>query len=208
MAHDKPKSGASDGHPVATAMNGPAGRKGETSSAAPDASSQLRTESIRRVMERIAPDLDRLAEYDRGSLALSDETPASVALDLSEVDAVVAALRARYPADARLGLLKDGSLDGVLGQIEQSFMGEALYGSAEEKAANLLYMVVKDHPFHDGNKRTAAALFAYYLERNHVDLGRAIPGNMLSALTLIAASGDASKKDETVALIRSLLESR
>lgn len=102
--------------------------------------------------------------------------------------------------------MKDDSVHAVLGQIEQTFMGVPLYGSAEEKAANLLYMVVKDHPFHDGNKRSAAALFAYYLDRNNIELDRAIPGNMLTALTLIAAASEPAKKEETVSLIHSLLE--
>lgn len=164
--------------------------------------------SVGRIMQRYAGDLDRLADYDRGSIEVSGESPASVPIDIDDVETIVAELRDRYPDDSRLGMSKDESIHGVLGQIEQTFMGEPLYGSAEEKAANLLYMVVKDHPFHDGNKRTAAALFAYYLDRNQVELDRAIPGNMLTALTLIAASSDPAKKDETVKLIRSLLEGR
>ena len=95
----------------------------------------------------------------------------------------------------------------MLGQIDQTFGGQDLYATAEEKAANLLYMVVKDHPFGDGNKRTGAALFAFFLDRNKIDIGKAIPGNMLTALTLIAAASDSAKKDETIALIRSLLAS-
>lgn len=164
--------------------------------------------SVGRIMQRYAGDLDRLADYDRGELEVESGTPASARIDISDVETIVNELRERFPEDIRLGLSKDDSIHGVLGQIEQTFMGEPLYGSAEEKAANLLYMVVKDHPFHDGNKRTAAALFAYYLDRNAVELDRAIPGNMLTALTLIAASSDPAKKDETVALIRSLLEAR
>ena len=65
-------------------------------------------------------------------------------------------------------------------------MGQDLYPSAQEKAANLLYMVVKDHPFGDGNKRTGAALFAYFLDRNGIEIDKAIPRNMLTALTLVA----------------------
>lgn len=162
--------------------------------------------AIGRIMQRYAGDLDRLADYDRGSLTVLEETQSTVALDISDVEDMVDELRDRYPDDARLGLMKDDSIHAVLGQIEQTFMGVPLYGSAEEKAANLLYMVVKDHPFHDGNKRSAAALFAYYLDRNNIELDRAIPGNMLTALTLIAAASDPQKKDETVSLIRSFLE--
>lgn len=162
--------------------------------------------AIGRIMQRYAGDLDRLADYDRGSLIVLEETQSTVALDISHVEGIVDELRDRYPDNARLGLMKDDSVHAVLGQIEQTFMGVPLYGSAEEKAANLLYMVAKDHPFHDGNKRSAAALFAYYLDRNNIELDRAIPGNMLTALTLIAAASEPAKKEETVSLIRSLLE--
>lgn len=162
--------------------------------------------AIGRIMQRYAGDLDRLADYDRSSLIVLEETQSTVALDISDVEDIIQELRDRYPDDARLGLMKDHSVHAVLGQIEQTFMGVPLYGSAEEKAANLLYMVVKDHPFHDGNKRSATTLFAYYLDQNNIDLDRAIPGNMLTALTLIAAASDPAKKEETVSLIRSLLE--
>jgi prophage maintenance system killer protein len=161
--------------------------------------------SLRRVMERHAGDFDRLADYDRGSLTVPDETPATQQVDFADVESIVSVLRDRYPDDSRLGIAKDESIHGVLGQIDQTFGGQDLYGSAEEKAANLLYMVVKDHPFGDGNKRTGAALFAYFLDRNVIDIGTAIPGNMLTALTLIAAASDPAKKDETISLIRSLL---
>ncbi|MFJ3473391.1 type II toxin-antitoxin system death-on-curing family toxin [Microbacterium maritypicum] len=125
---------------------------------------------------------------------------------ISDVEDIIEELRDRYPDDARLGLMKDDSVHAALGQIEQTFMGVPLYVSVEEKAANLLYMVVKDHPFHDGNKRSAAALFADYIDQNNIELDRTIPGSMLTALTLIATASDPAKKDETVSLIRSLLE--
>jgi prophage maintenance system killer protein len=168
-------------------------------------SSDERLASVGRTIQRYTRDFDRLAEYDRGELRVPTGQLATTRVDIDDVERIVAELRERYPSDVRLGLAKDDSIHGVLGQIDQTFMGDDLYPSAEEKAANLLYMVVKDHPFGDGNKRTGAALFAYFLDRNGIEVGRAIPGNMLTALTLIAASSDPSKKDETVALIRSLL---
>ena len=170
-------------------------------------SSDEQLASIGRIMQRHIGDLDRLADYDRGSLSTPAETPATERVGIADVERIVAELRDRYPHDARLGIAKDESIHGVLGQIDQTFGGQDLYESAEEKAANLLYMVVKDHPFGDGNKRTGAALFAYFLDRNGIDIGKAIPGNMLTALTLIAAASDSAKKNETIALIRSLLAS-
>jgi len=162
--------------------------------------------SIGRIMQRYTGDLDRLADYDRGNLAIpAEEVLATARIDIQDVERIVGELRSRYPEDERLGVAKDDSIRGVIGQIDQTFMGQDLYASAQEKAANLLYMIVKDHPFGDGNKRTGAALFAYFLDRNGIDIDKAIPRNMLTALTLIAAASDPSKKDETVALIRSLI---
>ena len=158
--------------------------------------------SLQRVMLQHACDFDRLADYDRGSLTTPPETPATQQVDFADVASLVTVLRARYPDDTRLGIAKDESIHGVLGQIDQTFGGQDLYETAEKKAANLLYMVVKDHPFGDGNKRTGAALFAYFLDRNGIDLETAIPGNMLTALTLIAEASAPAKKDETIALIR------
>lgn len=171
-------------------------------------SSDEQLASIGRIMQLYTGDLDRLADYDRGELKVSTGDLATTRIGIDDVDSIIAELRERYPNDERLGLAKDDSIHGVLGQIDQTFMGQDLYPSAEEKAANLLYMVVKDHPFGDGNKRTGAALFAYFLDRNGIEVDKAIPGNMLTALTLIAAASDPSKKDETVDLIRSLLSER
>lgn len=164
--------------------------------------------SIGRIMQRYTGDLDRLADYDRGQLSVSGEELATARIDIGDVERIIKELRDRYPEDERLGVTKDDSIQGVIGQIEQTYMGQDLYPSAQEKAANLLYMVVKDHPFGDGNKRTGAALFAYFLDRNGIEVERAIPGNMLTALTLIAAASDPAKKDETVALIRSLISDK
>jgi death-on-curing family protein len=161
--------------------------------------------SIGRIMQRYTGDLDRLADYDRGELSVTGEALATASIDILDVERIIAELRTRYPEDERLGIAKDDSIHGVIGQIDQTFMGQDLYPSAQEKAANLLYMVVKDHPFGDGNKRTGAALFAYFLDRNGIEVDKAIPRNMLTALTLIAAASDPAKKDETVDLIRSLI---
>jgi death-on-curing family protein len=168
-------------------------------------SSDQQLASVGRILQRYAGDLDRLADYDHGALRVDGESQATTTIGIDDVDQIVAGLRNRYPGDDRLGVARNESIHGVLGQIEQTFMGEQLYATAEEKAANLLYMIVKDHPFGDGNKRTGAAMFAYFLDRNGIQLDHAIPGNMLTALTLIAASSDPAKKDDTVTLIRSLL---
>lgn len=168
-------------------------------------SSDEQLASIGRIMQRYTGDLDLLANYDRGQLSVPGEDLATARIDIHDVERMVEELRDRYPEDERLGVTRDESIHGVLGQIDQTFMGQDLYPSAQENAANLLYMIVKDHPFGDGNKRIGAAMFAYFLDRNGIEIDKAIPRNMLTALTLIAAASAPAKKDETVDLIRSLI---
>ncbi len=97
---------------------------------------------------------------------------------------------------AVFGKLKDGSVDSAIHQIKQSFGLEELYSSLEEKAAMLLYLVVKNHAFVDGNKRIAAAYFLLFLERNGIlynPTGQTIISNeALASLTLFVAASQAS----------------
>lgn len=96
-------------------------------------------------------------------------------------------------------------MDGIVGAIYQSFGGQDLYPSVEEKAANLLYFVVKDHPLADGNKRSAAALFVTFLAHNGIlystDGQPRISNNALAALTLMIAMSDPKEKALMVALL-------
>ena len=92
---------------------------------------------------------------------------------------------------------------GIVAGLYQTFGGKELYGSVEEKAANLLYQVVKDHPFFDGNKRSGAALFIYFLARNGAL--RNINSNTLAAITLMTALSQPSEKEQIILLIRNFL---
>jgi prophage maintenance system killer protein len=95
------------------------------------------------------------------------------------------------------------SFKGILEQIYQGFGGTEFYPSVEEKAANLLYFVVKDHPFLDGNKRSAAALFVYFLHENHAL--RAMNNNTLAAIVLMVALSKPEERDTMTLLIRNFL---
>lgn len=100
-------------------------------------------------------------------------------------------------------------LQGILGNILQTFDKKELYPSIEEKAANLLYFIIKDHPFIDGNKRIASFLFAYFLDKNsyaYKESGeKKINDNALTALTLLIAVSDPKEKDKLVKIITNLL---
>lgn len=101
-------------------------------------------------------------------------------------------------------------LDSIVGSSYQTFAGQELYQSIEEKATHLLYFLVKDHPFIDGNKRIASILFIYFLERNRYLLKengeKKINDNALIALTLLIATSDPKEKDVMIKIITNLLK--
>jgi len=101
-------------------------------------------------------------------------------------------------------------LSSIVGSINQTFDGKDLYPSVEEKAANILYLVIKDHPFTDGNKRIASMLFIYFLENNEFLYSqngeKKISDNTLIALALLVATSDPREKDNIVKLIINLIQ--
>ena len=105
---------------------------------------------------------------------------------------------------------KDESFQGILGNIIQSFDGEYLYPSIEEKAANLLYLTVKNHPFIDGNKRVGSFMFVWFLEKNKYHLKQddtlKINDNALVTLTLNVAMSKSEDKDLLIKLIINLIK--
>ena len=105
---------------------------------------------------------------------------------------------------------KDGSFKSALGAVYQSFGGQDLYPSSQEKAANLLYLVTKDHGFSDGNKRIAAGLFLYFLKRNRLlfrkDGSKRIADHTLVALTVMIAESKPQEKELMVNLVMTFLK--
>jgi prophage maintenance system killer protein len=110
---------------------------------------------------------------------------------------------ARGEASALFGNPRGETLDGILGSIEQTMFGEPLYRSREEKAAHLIYFIVKDHPFTDGNKRIGSFLFMLYLEQEQ--MAQRLNPEGLTALTLLIAESAPSNKDLMIRLILNLL---
>jgi len=117
-------------------------------------------------------------------------------------------LKAHYPSTL-FGLEKDQSFSGSIGAIYQSFDGKDLYPSIEEKAAHLLYFVVKNHSFIDGNKRIAASLFLWFLNENSIlyneDGSKRLADNALVALTLLIAESKAEEKDTMAKVVVNLI---
>jgi fido (protein-threonine AMPylation protein) len=98
-----------------------------------------------------------------------------------------------------------GSLTGIVGSVMQSFDGKDVYTSIEEKAAHLLYFMVKNHPFIDGNKRSGAFVFIWLLDQTNILEVSKITPPALTALTILVASSDPKDKDKIIHLILSLI---
>ncbi|PLX49888.1 MAG: hypothetical protein C0613_05920 [Desulfobulbaceae bacterium] len=151
-----------------------------------------------------------LWQYDEDSLPGSGKKkgPGSV-FSLEQVRQAIGALKKKLQVKGEatdiFGQERGDGLAGILGAIQQTFGGQELYLSLEEKAAHLLYFVIKDHPFVDGNKRIGSFLFLLFLQHgNHSPL--LAPDGMV-ALTLLVASSQASQKDLLIRLIVNLLTS-
>ena len=154
--------------------------------------------------------LDTLDHYDYQSLSIQQTTkeePFRATYD-NAMEAINA-LKDKFSGSQWFANEKDDSFKSSIGQIYQTFGGEELYPSVEEKAAMLLYLVVKNHSFSDGNKRIAAMLFLWFLNNNHVlyaeDGHKRIADNTLVALTLMIAESRTEEKDVMVKVVVNLI---
>jgi prophage maintenance system killer protein len=161
------------------------------------------------VLASYVPGLQLLREYDDGYIATPDGALPGWELTIEEARAIIDRVGDQFPEDKLFGHDPTGKLDGTIGAIYGGFGGQDMYPTVEDKAANLLYLVVKDHALADGNKRSAAALFVTFLDRNGIlrdaEGQPRISNNALAALTLMAAMSDPSEKDLIVALITRML---
>jgi prophage maintenance system killer protein len=165
------------------------------------------------VVTDYAAALDLLDDYDHQRVSVGPLKPRRAkGIDYEEARAIVAELRRKFGGSALFGKEKDQSLRGSLGAVMQSFAGKDLYPSPEEKAAHLLYFLVKNHSFVDGNKRIAAALFLWFMEKNGIlyraDGSRHIADNALVAITLMIAESDPSEKDILTRVVVNLIKDR
>lgn len=172
---------------------------------------ELVTEAGRDVLAVItdyAYALTLLDRYDHGTLAIEATTgELRQAIGYEEGIAIVAGMKSQF--DGLFGLEKDQGFKSALAVIHQTFDGKELYPSVEEKAAHLLYFIVKNHAFSDGNKRIAAALFIAFLARNGIlyrpDGGKRLADNALVALTLLIAESRPDERDTIVKVIVNLI---
>jgi len=163
---------------------------------------------VLRVITDYAYALNLLDRYDHGTLTIEETTRQALhVIDYDEAIGIVASMKGEF--DGLFGIEKDQGFKSALGAIYQTFGGEELYPSVEEKGANLLYFVVKNHAFSDGNKRIAAALFIYFLGMNGIlyrpDGSKRLADNALVALTLLIAESRPDEKETIVKVIVNLI---
>ncbi|MBR3398500.1 MAG: virulence protein RhuM/Fic/DOC family protein [Prevotella sp.] len=154
--------------------------------------------------------LDTLDNYDYERLTINKTTKEEpFHATYENAMEAINGLREKFGGSVLFGNEKDESFKSSIGQIYQTFGGEELYPSVEEKAAMLLYLVTKNHSFSDGNKRIAATLFLWFLNNNHIlyhpDGSKRIADSTLVALTLMIAESRTEEKDVMVKVVVNLI---
>lgn len=149
-----------------------------------------------------------LLAYDEGGLKLPRRAKATTPRltyknAVSAISSLKTDLSARKEATDLFGRERERGLDSILNNIEQTFDGKALYKTPEEKAAHLLYFIIKDHPFTDGNKRIGSFMFLLYLKSQNMPMRLNETG--LVALALLVAESDPSQKEMMIRLVVNLL---
>lgn len=156
--------------------------------------------------------LDILDQYDHQTLEIKETNNKEIfRISYKEAKKAIEGLKKKFGGSSLFGNEKDKSFQGSLVGIYQTFDSKELYPFIEEKAAHLLYFVVKNHSFSDGNKRIAAFLFVWFLERNHLlyhQGKKVIDDNALVALTLMIAESKSDDKDMMIKVITNLINNK
>ncbi len=157
--------------------------------------------------------LSILEQYDSGELKSPKGKKAKFVLKYEKVQNIVVELKkeliSKKEAGGLFGNERGGEFEGIIKTIYQTFGGNELYRNIEEKAAHILYLIIKDHPLSDGNKRTASFLFVYFLDKNNYlyrkNGERKINDNALVSLALLIAESDPKEKDTLIKIIVNLI---
>lgn len=162
-----------------------------------------------RVVSEYSYALEILDSYDHQNLKINNSTKReSYKLTYGESIEIIDKMKGEFATDL-FGREKDESFKGSLGAIYQTAFGEEVYPSIEEKASNLLYFIVKNHSFLDGNKRIAAAIFLYFMNANRLlyyeDGSKRIADNTLVAITLMIAESNPTEKDLIIKVLVNLI---
>lgn len=163
---------------------------------------------VLKVIQEYSKSLELLDAYDHQTITIPEGSQCTYRLQYDECMQIIAEMEFSKTSDI-FGLEKEpGKLEGILAAIYQSAFGNEAYPTLEEKAANLLYFLVKDHPFNDGCKRIAAALFLHFLNQNNAlyrDGKKVISDSALVAITLMIAESQPEEKDIMIQVIINFL---
>lgn len=170
-------------------------------------------QGLMEVLSDYSRALDILDDYDHQKLSKDvAERAVTFRIDYNEAVNAIEQLRVKFGGSSLFGNEKDQSFKSSIAVIDQTFDGKDLYPSIEEKSANLLYLVVKNHSFTDGNKRIAAWLFVWYLSKNNFlfneDNSKKISNNTLVALTLMIAESNPKEKEMMINVVVNLMNSK
>ena len=168
----------------------------------------LDSKQVLSVIEKYSAALDLLDSYDHQNMTRPQGNEATYILSYEECMQVIQRMRFGDESDL-FGKEKDDSFKGSIGNIYQSFAGADVYETLEEKAANLQYFVTKNHSFFDGNKRIAATMFLYFLDKNQalfVDGKKKIEDATLVALTIMIAESRPEEKEMMISVIMNCMQ--
>lgn len=168
---------------------------------------ELDEKEVLNVVEAYADALSMLDDYDHGCLTKPDGKDTVYRLSYEECRNLIDSMR--FESDV-FGVEKEtGKLEGILAAVYQNVFGKEVYPSIEEKAANLLYFLIKDHPFADGCKRIGASIFLEFLNKNNhliIDHRQIISNSALVAITLMIAESGPEEKETMVKLVMNFLK--
>ncbi|HIV80836.1 MAG TPA: virulence RhuM family protein [Candidatus Avanaerovorax faecigallinarum] len=168
----------------------------------------LDSRQVLDVIQKYSKALDLLDSYDHQTMERPEGNVATYELTYEECMDVISKMRFGAESDL-FGREKDDSFRGSIGNIYQSYAGQELYPTLEEKAAHLLYFVTKNHSFLDGNKRIAATMFLYFLDKNGVLFAggeKLIDDHTLVALTIMIAESKPEEKEMMITVIMNCLK--
>ena len=165
---------------------------------------------ILEVISKYGPSFKALKEYDDGHITFNGKTKPTKVLSEGKCNKIILELKKNLKGGELFGKVRGQAFSSSLGAIYQSFNGKDVYKSTAEKAANLLYLIIKDHPFYDGNKRIGALLFVVFLTINNFHLTEngetKISDRALTALALLIAESEPGEKELIVSLVCKMLE--
>jgi prophage maintenance system killer protein len=171
-------------------------------------------QEILNLLTDYSKSLTLLEQYDKQRLSLIKGKSAKFVLEFKQAQSIINQLknllRGKREASELFGQENSAKFESIIKNLYQTFGGKELYSTVEEKAANLLYLIIKDHPFNDGNKRIGSFLFIYFLDKNQylykINSERKINDNALVSLALLIAVSQPKEKEIMINIITNLLE--